>query len=300
VIQTVEASEFIEEEFIGAMERQLEKHVYSHSMTISRISQSLERDLGYDGVLTSALPFYIQFKRSTLYRGSYSGQLSHDRKAVFGAEHFFYGFELHKNPNSNLFEQHNALHALAAKFPCAYVAPLFHRNKQLSDYKTRRPTRTYPWHYHNGVIHDGAAGVIYRTRIFDMTVAINPHKHLPNVDPSHHYTYNRKMDVCFHSTPEPLEPRDRSFSSFLGGVMRSFEKSDFQTSRFDELINLVTSLYPEEARESLGRFVRLHTPSAESWQSVYEFPADIQLAIIEDLLWQDFGVRQYVAHGFAV
>lgn len=300
VNQTVEASEFIEEDFISAIERELEKHTYSHWMTISRISQSAERHLGYDGVLTSALPFYMQFKRSTLYRESFSGKLSSDRKAVFGNEHYFYGFELHKHSTTGLFEQHNALHSLSAKFPSAYVAPLFHRSKQLADYKIRKPARLYPWLHHDAVIHDGPAGFIYRARMFDMTAAITPHKNLPSADPSHHYTYNRELDVCFHSTPEPLGSGSGSLGRFLGEVMTSFEESSLQPVHFGELVERVVGLYPEEARESLTRVVRLHVPTVESWRSVYELPAHIQLAITEDLLWQDFGIRQYVAHGTAV
>ena len=297
--ETVEASEFIEEDFIGAIERQLEKHVQSQWMTISRISQSAERHLGYDGVLTAALPFYIQFKRSTLYRGSYTGKLSKDRASKFGSEHYFYGFELHKNATSGLFEQHNALHALHANFPCAYVAPLFHRTRQLSDYKKQKPPSAHPWHYHQAIIHDGPSSLVYRARMFEMTVAITPHKIIPNPDPSHHYTYNRKREVCFHSTPEPLGPRADSFSSFLSGVIDDFESAE-QPSRLGELIRAVTSLYPEGAGESLSQYVRLHVPHAESWQAIYELPAILQLAILEDLLWQDFRVRQYVVHGVAV
>jgi len=300
MIANIEASEFIEEDFIGAIERQLEKHVYSSWMTITRISQSSERHLGYDGVITSALPFYIQFKRSTLYRSSYSGKLSVDRKSAFGPEHSFYGFELHKNSKTGLYEQHNALHALSGSFPCAYVAPLFHRSKQLSDYKTRKPLRAYPWQYHNGLIHDGPAGLAYRARMFDMTVAICPHKHLPNPDPSHHYTYSRKLQACFHSDPEPLESRDQSFSRFLGSVLSSFELRNAEAASFGNLIERVGNLYPPEGRESLARFVRLHAPTADSWRVAYQLPATIQLAIVEDMLWQDFGIRQYVAHGTAV
>jgi hypothetical protein len=297
--ETVEPSEFIEEDFIGAIERQLEKHVYSQWMTISRISQSSERHLGYDGVLTAALPFYIQFKRSTLYRGSYTGKLRADRASEIGSENFFYGFELHKNATTGMFEQHNALHALHAKFPCAYVAPLFHRTRQLSDYKTRKPPLAYPWHYHQAVIHDGPSAVVYRARMFDMTVAIAPHKFLPSPDPSHHYTYNRKREVCFHSTPEPLGPSAESFATFLTGVLNDFERVE-QPPRLGELIGAVTSLYPPDASPALSRYVRLHAPRAESWQAIYELPATLQLAILEDLLWQDFRVRQYVVHGVAV
>ncbi len=261
---TVEASEFIEEDFIGAMERQLEKHVYSSWMTISRISQSSERHLGYDGVLTSALPFYIQFKRSTLYRSGYSGQLYVDRKAAFGPEHSFYGFELHKNSRTGCFEQHNALYALSKSFPCAYVAPLFHRTKQLSDYKTKKPPRVLPWHYHHGLIHDGPAGFAYRSRMFDMTVAICPHKHLPSPDPSHHYTYSRNLAVCFHSEPEPFESRQQSFARFLGSVMGAVERREAEAVSFGNLIEQLGNLYPEGGRGSLARYVRLHAPAADS------------------------------------
>lgn len=82
--------------------------------------------------------------------------------------------------------------------------------------------------------------------------------------------------------------------------MTSFEESSLQPVHFGELVERVVGLYPEEARESLTRVVRLHVPTVESWRSVYELPAHIQLAITEDLLWQDFGIRQYVAHGTAV
>lgn len=297
---SVEASEFIEEEFISAIERQLEKHTYSHWVTISRISQSAEKHLGYDGVLTSALPFYVQFKRSTLYREAYSGKLAKDRSAPFGVNKFFYGFELHKDGKSGLFEQHNALHALSARFPAAYVAPLFHRKTQLTDYKTRKAPSAYPWYYHNGVIHDGPAGFVYRSRIFDMTAAIAPHKRLPTADPSHHYTYNRKLEVCFHSTPEPLEQARRSFSGFLSNVMRSFEEQRDDMPRVGNVAELVETLFPREQRSSLGRFVRMHVPTAESWQAIYELPTMLQLAILEDVLWETFGIRQYVVHGAAV
>lgn len=136
--------------------------------------------------------------------------------------------------------------------------------------------------------------------MFDMTAAIAAHKHLPNADPSHHYTYNRELNVCFHSTPEPLGPRGGSFARFLGDAVNSFEESGLEPVRFGGLIELVAGLYRTEAHDSLSRTVRLHAPTAESWQSVYELPAHIQLAVIEDLLWQDFGIRQYVVHGAGV
>ena len=61
--------DFIEEDYISAIETALNRcyYYFDKNIEIRRISQADENELGYDGVLNTIVPFYIQFKRSDFY-----------------------------------------------------------------------------------------------------------------------------------------------------------------------------------------------------------------------------------------
>lgn len=305
MLPTNESCEFTEEAFISAIERELQKHTHSQHLTISRISQSKERGLGYDGVIDYVLPLYIQFKRSHLYRGSFTGKLATDRKTKLGDEHLFFAFGLHKDRHTKLFEQHNALYALSQNFPACYVAPLFHKSSQLKALKTGKCGQFgYPWRHERLYIHEGPVAVVTRARMFDMSISITPHKHIGAPDPSHHYTFDRKRRTFFHSTPEPIEPSGQTLSEFIRQATDRLDATD-GTDMAMEAVRAALSLLGDQGLDVLSQHVSANIPEqvgeiGSSNDLIYELPNSLQLKILEDLFWKEFGITQLVVHGVAV
>ena len=103
--------DFIEDDFISALETGLNRTFYYKDklIEISRISQTNENELGYDGVLTTLVPFYLQFKRSAFYSPQFTGELMKNRKAVnLPVKNGFYAFDLLKKEGK--YAQHNTGH----------------------------------------------------------------------------------------------------------------------------------------------------------------------------------------------
>ena len=94
--------EFIEEDYISAIETAISRCTYPrYFVEISRISQDEESTLGYDGVITTLVPFYIQFKRSTFHTPQFQGKTAKDRSACgFSNRYGFFSFTFHRNRNS--------------------------------------------------------------------------------------------------------------------------------------------------------------------------------------------------------
>lgn len=304
MLPTNETCEFIEEDFIAAVERELQKHTHSQNLTISRISQSEERILGYDGVIDYVLPLYIQFKRSHLYRGHFAGKLATDRKSKLGNEYFFFAFELHKDRHSKLFEQHNALYALSQKFPACYVAPLFHKATQLNAYKTGKGNNFgYPWRHEYLYIHEGPTAVVTRARMFEMSISIIPHKHINSADPSHHYTFDRKKRVFFHSTPESIEPSGQTLWQFIRQATER-PSAPNSTDVVADAMRAALELLGDQGFEVFSQHIAANVPvQAEgmsiSKDTIFELPNSVQLQILEDFFWKEFGITQLVIHGSA-
>ena len=104
--------EFIEEDFISAIETAISRSYYYKNkfVEIKRISQADENVLGYDGVLNTIVPFYIQFKRSDFYSPNFNGQLTTERKELsLPVNRGFFAFALLRKDNR--YEQHNAIYS---------------------------------------------------------------------------------------------------------------------------------------------------------------------------------------------
>lgn len=219
-------AEFIEEDYISAVETMISTSSYGRHkkfMEISRISQDRERELGYDGVLTSIVPFYLQFKRSSFYTPAFNGKLSSDRKQVFNQafDKGFLGFSLHKDRNTGGYDQHNAIWELSKKSSAAYVAPLFYKSRNLTSLK--RNEVNIPWSYIRQNVKDRAYRKDYllqAIRTFRDSIVIVPHREVKDKGASHHYTYDKAMNcLAFHSEVEELEGLPRDLLEFLGELI---------------------------------------------------------------------------------
>lgn len=179
---TIIDADFIEEDYISAVETMISRSAYAHNkkfIEISRISQDQERGLGYDGVLTAIVPFYVQFKRSQFYTPAYSGKLSKDRQKVFGKplNSGFLAFKLHRDRHTQMYEQHNAMWKLSQYSSAAYVAPLFYKKRDLTALKQREVD--LPWEYRQLKVRDRVFRMGYplkAVRTFKDSIVVIPHR----------------------------------------------------------------------------------------------------------------------------
>lgn len=303
--------EFIEEDFISAVETVLSTAVYPGSqIEISRISQDDERDLGYDGVLTSIVPFYIQFKRSTFHTPQFSGKSARDRRRCgYPSTRGFFSFALHRDRTSRRYDQHNKLFALAQAGPAAYVAPLFYKKAPLSRYKEYRVR--YPWTYKSVRITPASLPrtpiVFDRVRVLHETMTFPPHALVLDRKPSHQYTYTLGGEICFHSKPMPVDYPRRTLFDFVVDVVDSLEKEP--TQRFAdgrEIIHIIEKMFLPDLTDRLyDQLLRTHLEEfdiiSSSWKGspkafIMERASAVErLLVAESILWNELRIVQYVA-----
>lgn len=301
--------DFIEEEFISGFETILARAGYPRwQLKIKRISQSEENLLGYDGILNSLVPFYIQFKRSSFYLPQYDGKLKtgRDDKSLPTGRGFF-GFSLHRDKKSEEFLQHNALFRLSEINKAAYVAPMFYKRERLEEFKSM--DLRLPWSYQDLLIYESNVANSFpfkNARSFKDCATVPPHKLIEkHAEPSHHYTYTADGNLCFHSDPEiPKEPMS-TFYDFINTIERSVAAKERNSNSLRKLIDLLPRLYGLSWENlSFDSFVgsnlsdlgldtsRQSSPIRERVNALDEFSS---LLLLEEMLYRDFNIVQYVA-----
>lgn len=309
--------DFIEEEFISAMDTYLNNtYVYPKQsdkplIKISRISQSKERELGYDGIITSIIPFYVQFKRSNFYTPNSTSLVINDRKKLnLETRNGVYFFPLHKNGLE--FDQHNTMFNLANhsffKKKVFYAAPLFFRKNQLEEL---RRGNDFAYRYSPIHVYDNETGSTFfhnRFPIFKNVITIPPHRIVNRSSEIHKYSYTKQGEVCFHSDPEiyPDSNIDQDFDDFLLSLYEeeainnidSFSKHvieilpklfgfKFNSPKFKSL--LITSIY-----RSLNYELKYEGLTIEKLIDLLT-PLD-KLVVFEDVLKSHFNIHQYVRY----
>jgi hypothetical protein len=214
--------EFSEANLANYLERLIERstHPTKRQIELRQISQPKEKSKGYDAVIQSVVPFYVQLKTSYHYPGNSSSEIIKGRKTL-GLSHargaFFFRLKPERNPSDPL--QHNVLYKLAQKHHAAYVAPIFFRETGLSRALTWEDW--YPWSYGSLAVHEvGLTRVNFnRIRLFHELVTVVPHR--PVKSATHEYSYSATREVAFHSQPEhAMDGPAQTLVEFLGGIAR--------------------------------------------------------------------------------
>jgi hypothetical protein len=301
--------DFIEEEFISGFETILARAQYpTWQLEITRISQSEENLLGYDGILNSLVPFYIQFKRSFFYLPQYNGELKVGRRdKSLPTERGFFGFSLLRDKKSKEFLQHNALFRLSETNSAAYVAPMFYKRERLKDFK--RMDLRLPWSYQDLLVYESYVANSFpfkNTKSFKDCATVPPHKLIENhEEPSHHYTYTANGDLCFHSDPEIPEEPMSTFYDFISSIERSVAMKRRNGDTVRKLIDLLPELYGfswgDQSFDSIVESYLSDLGLDTSWQSsfvqkrVNDLDEFSSLLLLEEMLYRDFNIVQYVA-----
>jgi hypothetical protein len=300
--------EFIEEEYISAIETLLSRSKYPrYSIEITRISQDEEKEFGYDGLITSLVPFYVQFKRSIFHTPQFNGKTAKDRTLCgYKNERGFFSFALHKDRNSGRYEQHNALYALSQKAKAAYVAPLFYRRNRLSELKNALVIS--PWHYRDVVIIDLNFKMKYmpfkRVRILKDSITIPPHREINDRLPSHEYTFTKNGEICFHSEPIPLDIPMKNFIDFIQELLESIihnPKIDDGRWIFEILPELFRTNWKSRVFKAMIRSYMVKIDLiTEGWRGdlqnlILEKMDNIsRFLLAESILENEFGIKQYL------
>jgi len=299
--------DFIEDDFISALETGLNRTFYYKDkfIEISRISQTDENELGYDGVLTTLVPFYLQFKRSDFYSPQFTGELMKNRKAVnLPVKNGFYAFELLKKEKK--YAQHNTMFHLSRIAKAAYVAPMFYKKSYLS--KLKSYSNSFIPSYYDDVriidYHFNRGFIFHNVRLFKNTITIPPHILISDNNPSHHYSYSRDYKIGFHSKPHNLE-NNKSQNLYF------FLKDIFEQKKAEKIENISDMLFNQ-----IPQFFGLKGNSTEFFEiiktsikriSIIDDKSDYnsiikdlnffdKLLIMEDILFQYFGIRQFVKY----
>lgn len=298
--------DFIEDDLICGFETVINRSRYlSYPVEVSRISQQDEKELGYDGVLTSIVPFYIQFKRSVFYTPSFNGKTMTDRKSLkLSTNKGYFAFNLHLNKKGEP-EQHNKLFLLSQECKAIYVAPLFYKKIQLSNYKM--DTNGLPWEYRDIEICDNNLFMrmpIKSIRFFHNLISIPPHKYINDLE-SHSYTYSKEMDICFHSDPEYVRSDQRNlFSYFLNDIISNDENNVDFNEHSDKMIKLIPKLLDldSESKELViilqsiinSTLVNRNFDKIENFKALLlDLTPYEKLVVVEEILKKYLGIIQY-------
>jgi len=298
--------DFTEDEFISALETSLNRTFYYRhkNIEISRISQSDENKLGYDGVLTTIVPFYIQFKRSDFYTPRFKGRLLTERQKVdLPTEKGFYGFDLLKKKDG--YGQHNIMYKLSQNAKAAYVAPMFYKKADLTKmkYSSDNDIITY---FSDITIKNYGLEFQYdfsRILLFKETITIPPHYEVTDNEISHHYTYCREKRVGFHSEPINLEDsKSETLYYFIQDVFRRDSSSNGINFQIDSIFNLIRSFFEPKSAEfdnileaSINRVSITDKDIDLKLLKDNLSPLD-KLLIIEDILFHYFNIRQFIKY----
>jgi len=298
--------DFIEEDFISAIETALNRSVYYHdkSIEISRISQADENELGYDGILNTIVPFYIQFKRSDFYSPQFKGQLTTDRKNVtLPVDRGYFAFELLRK--NNKFEQHNAMFKLSQQNKAAYVAPMFYKSNDLSKLKSQAK-EILPLHYDDIFFYHPIHGrhtTLRNLLLFKKSITIPPHDIINDNNASHHYSYSRDNKIGFHSDPINLEnSKAQNFYYFIQEVFNQQERES--KSKIESNYNLLPELFGFEKNTSdfiailEASINRISIVDSETTISsiIEQLDTIDKLVILEDILYHYFNIRQFIKY----
>lgn len=304
--------EFIEEDFIIAVERVLSNAAYPHYyIEISRVSQDEEREVGYDGVLTSIIPFYLQFKRSTFHQPQFRGKTARDRAACGHANRSgFFSFTLYKDRKTRGYDQHNKLYALSQQFTVAYVAPLFYKKDALSHFKLLVPD--FAWTYDDVEVviatSPHTSVILRNARILHETMTIPPHTTILDHLPSHEYSYSHNGDICFHSTVTSVDVPRKTLYDLVVDVLRKLTQE--QTPRSLEVSKMAVKLLADvfatnwesrSFRSMLKSYLVELDMLPATWNGnllsflLEEVGTMERLLLSEFVLWHELRVVQYVA-----
>lgn len=293
-------SQFTEEEFISSIETSLNRVKYydGKRIGINRISQAIENDFGYDGVLTTIVPFYIQFKRSNFYTPKFRGQLYKDRVNIsYPVSQGFFAFELLRKNNE--YKQHEKMYELSKKCKAAYVAPKFIKKSCLEELKF---LNRLPITYLDIELYDMVDSLITRNQVsnFYNCITIKPHSLISDKNVSHHYSFCRDNKVGFHSEPIRIEEPMTSFNEFLEDVLNQEISDNLITDLYNYLPNLLevekhSFDYDEIIKKAINR-VSSRSFDEVNEKTIAELEDVDKLLIIEDVLYNYFDIIQYVVY----
>jgi hypothetical protein len=293
---------FIEEEFISALETLLNRSRFYQNkfVEISRISQMDENELGYDGVLTTIVPFYIQFKRSNFYSPHFEGKLATQRTSVkLPIDKGFFAFEIYKD--DKIFKQHNLLYRLSETNKAAYVAPLFYKDSDLSRFKLQ--SKEYLPHYYDDLVVYDYHGVEHKfnnLRLFKNAITIPPHAAINDDNTSHHYSYCREYNIGFHSDVIYLN-KSNSFYYFIRDIINQANQNKF-IDTINSNFSLLSYFFTSDSDSQKFKSILITSinrnfmiPSDANIDSIIE-NLDVldKLLLLEDILYNYFGIWQFI------
>lgn len=224
---------FDEAELITLIDRLVRSAPGLHggSAKVRQISQKQERYRGgYDAVVASVIPFYVQAKTASFHTGNstksdiISGRNSLGANCSPGA----FAFYLRKHTGTTEPLQHNALYWLSLRSMAGYVSPTFVSEAALEKRmdEALKVQRHQIWRYDElGYHEDGISAVQkIKARHFRGLITIVPHRLVDSHLHRYSYTDGPNPEVVFHSDPEHV-PNSYDFDRFIGKIILS-EQSD--------------------------------------------------------------------------
>lgn len=201
------------------------------SAKIRQVTQRQERYRGgYDAVVTSVLPFYVQAKAADFHPYRANSDIIDDRRQMnLDCHPGAYAFYLRKHRGTSEPLQHNALYWLSLRSAAAYVCPAFISERSLDESIDRalRTSRKEVWSYQDVEYYELDRGRLteIRARHFRGLVTIVPHRLVK--DYLHRYSYHSPASpgVVFHSDPEPADEAEQ-FGYFIDRLLSMIQSEE--------------------------------------------------------------------------
>lgn len=202
-----------------------------------------ERLRGYDILVNTYIPIFLQMKRSDFFFNDSRNIDMVNRKNVLGFidNPGAYVFHLHLDSKTKDYLQHNLLVDLSNDFNYVrYIAPNFVNYDLLMKLKYRIDS-IYWNSIHQNTLSFGINNLTWRDYFyFPHSILIKPHLRQTKVVGVHHkYFFNKQRQISFHSEPEKIE-NGETFNEFISKVNQELIINNNEESK--SLEKIFTSL----------------------------------------------------------
>ena len=270
----ISPAKFDEAELVTLIDRLVRSAPGLHggSATVRQITQKQEKYRGgYDAVVSSVIPFYVQAKTASFYPENSRSDIIRIRNDLgVNCSPGAFAFPLRRHDGTDEPLQHNALFWLSLRSMAGYVCPTFVSESTLERRLNEALTvqRHQIWTYDDlNYFEQGGVSVNkIRTKHFRGLITIIPHRLVDNYKHRYSYTNELSPDVVFHSEPEKVKGV-YNFGKFIEEFF--LDSSDFSYNQKKISIFSVDEIrdqqlkWIEEALENKAEGVRI-TPADAS------------------------------------
>jgi hypothetical protein len=301
--------DFSEDDLLQSAEKFINGAYYpKYDVQLCRMSRMHLSDIGINGELVSAVPFYFNY-RTASFVPRFSSARIHDERTTGGfSESELYCFTATADPDTLEYRTHNALVRLSRNETAGYAVPLFYRRWTLT--MLRRNLQPHLWHQDDEISGEDSAlknkSHSLNSPLLREIAVISPDTEIEKAEARNYICYNRIGELSFHHDGSAerisqnrllmgehvshilsLQSEERTLVQCAGSMIESVPELFGQSWQSRKMKSIVEDAVFECIDEN-------ELPAHSSAQkALARLTVQDQLIVIEKLLKNHFGIVQY-------